>query len=81
MAAFAALLHSESLEDRNHPDMSYTGTYNITACSSIIVRGGTSPEGLPIGVQAVARLWPEDVSLAVAQYVEGAPDGWQKPPI
>ena len=32
-----------------------------------MVRGGTSEEGLPIGVQIVSRPWREDVALAVAQ--------------
>lgn len=81
VAAFAALPHGESLEDKNQPGMSYTGTYNITGWPSTVVRGGTSPDGLPIGVQAVARPWREDVSLAVAQYLEGVLGGWQKPPI
>ncbi len=31
---------------------------------------GTSQEGLPIGVQIVARPWREDVVLAVAQHLE-----------
>ena len=81
VAAFPAQPHGESLEDRNQPGMSYTATYNITGWPSTVVRGGTSPEGLPIGVQAVARPWREDVSLAVAQYLEGVLGGWQKPPI
>ena len=81
VAAFAALEHGESLEDRNQPGMSYTGTYNITGWPSTVIRGGTSPDGLPIGVQVVARPWREDVSLAVAQYLEDALGGWQKPPI
>jgi amidase len=46
-----------------------------------VVRGGTSPEGLPIGVQLVARPWREDVALAVAQSLEGALGGWQRPPL
>ena len=46
-----------------------------------MVRAGTSPDGLPIGVQVVARPWREDVSLAVAQYLEGALGGWQRPPM
>ena len=81
VAAFAALPHGESLKDENQPGMSYAATYNITGWPSTVIRGGTSPEGLPIGVQAVARPWREDVSLAVAQYLEGVLGGWQKPPI
>ena len=83
VAAFPALPHGESLEDRNQPGMSYTGTYNITGWPSTVVRCGVSEEGLPIGVQVVARPWREDVSLAVAQCLETALGGWQwyKPPI
>ena len=81
VAAFPAQPHGESLEDRNQPGMSYTATYNITGWPSTVIRGGTSPEGLPIGVQVVARPWREDVSLAVAQYLENVLGGWQKPPI
>ena len=81
VAAFPALPHGASLEDENAPGMSYTGTYNITGWPAAVVRGGTSPEGLPIGVQIVARPWREDVALAVAQRVETALGGWQKPPM
>ena len=44
-----------------------------------VVRAGASSEGLPIGVQLVARPWREDVSLALARVVESALGGWQKP--
>ena len=40
---------------------------------------GTSPEGLPIGVQLVAKPWREDVALAAARVVEAATGGWQAP--
>ena len=56
---------------------SYTGAYNLTGWPGAVVRGGTSPEGLPIGVQVVARPWREDVALAVAQQLETALGGWQ----
>jgi len=29
----------------------------------------------------VARPWREDVALAVAQYLEAALGGWQRPPL
>ena len=81
VSAFAALPHGESMTDENRAGINYTATYNITGWPSTVVRGGTSPEGLPIGVQVVARPWREDVSLAVAQYLEGALGGWQRPPM
>jgi amidase len=60
---------------------SYTRLYNLTGWPVSVVRGGTSPEGLPIGVQIVARPWREDVALAVAQHIETALGGWQRPMI
>jgi amidase len=59
---------------------SYTATYNITGWPGAVVRAGTSPEGLPIGVQILARPWREDVVLAVARFVESTFGGWQPPP-
>ncbi|MCY3543116.1 MAG: amidase [Chloroflexi bacterium] len=80
-STYAALPHGESMFNEKYKGIGYTATYNITGWPSTVVRGGTSPDGLPIGVQVVARPWREDVSLAVAQYLEGALGGWQKPPI
>jgi len=56
-------------------------SYNLTGWPDAVVRGGTSPEGLPIGVQIVTRPWREDVALAVAQHLEGELGGWQRPPL
>lgn len=58
---------------------SYTMTYNLTGWPSAVVRAGTSLEGLPIGVQVVARPWREDVALAVAQRIEADLGGWRRP--
>ena len=80
-STYAALPHGESMFNDKYKGIGYTATYNITGWPSTVIRGGTSPEGLPIGVQVVARPWREDVSLAVAQYLEGVTGGWQKPPI
>ena len=60
---------------------SYTMTYNLTGWPAAVVRAGTSPEGLPIGVQIVARPWREDVALAVAAKIERALGGYQRPPL
>jgi amidase len=55
----------------------YTLAYSLTGWPCVVVRAGTSPEGLPIGVQVVARPWRDDVALAAAQVVEQALGGWQ----
>lgn len=61
--------------------MSYTQIYNISGWPAVVVRGGTSPDGLPLGVQVVARPFREDVAFAVAAHLETALGGWQKPAI
>jgi amidase len=60
---------------------SYTMTYNLTGWPAAVVRAGNSGEGLPIGVQVVARPWREDVALAVAGEIEKALGGYQRPPL
>ncbi len=58
---------------------SYNEPHNITGWPAASVRGGTSPEGLPIGVQLVGQAWREDVVLAAARVVERALGGWRPP--
>jgi amidase len=58
----------------------YSEVHNLTGWPSAVVRGGTSPEGLPIGVQLIGQPWREDVVLAGARVVEDALGGWQPPP-
>jgi amidase len=79
--AYPALPHGASMDEQIYASFSYTRTYNLTGWPSAVVRGGTSAEGLPIGVQVVARPWREDVVLAVAQYIETTCGGWQRPPL
>lgn len=79
--AFPAMLHGTSRDDDRALSYSYTLAFNLTGWPAAVVRCGWSPEGLPIGVQVVARPWREDVALAVAQRLEAALGGWQAPPI
>jgi amidase len=57
----------------------YTSVYNITGWPAAVVRAGTSPERLPLGIQIVGRPWTEDVVLAAAAHVESKTGGWQRP--
>jgi amidase len=68
VCAYPAMHHGTSFE--MFPAFSYTMTYNLTGWPAVVVRAGTSPEGLPIGVQIVARPWRDDVALAVALHIE-----------
>jgi amidase len=57
----------------------YTLPYSLTGWPAAVVRGGTSPEGLPIAVQIAAAPWRDDVALGVAAHLEPALGGWQPP--
>ena len=63
------------------PDYSYTLSYNVTGWPGAVVRAGTSPEGLPIGIQVVTAPAQEHVALAVAAYLERELGGFEAPPI
>ena len=77
--ANAALKHGISNDEEVFPAFTYTWTYNLTGWPSVVVRAGTSPEGLPLGVQIVSRPWREDVALSVAQIIESELGDWEAP--
>jgi amidase len=52
--------------------VSYTTPFSLTGAPCVVVPAGRSPEGLPIGVQIVARPWHDHVALAAAACVEAA---------
>jgi amidase len=56
---------------------SYTIPFSLCGNPCVVVRAGTSPEGLPIGVQVVARNWHDDVALRGALAIERALGGWR----
>jgi amidase len=79
--ARTAMAHGTTFDDDNQLVFSYTMLYNMTGWPGAVVRASASAEGLPIGVQLVARPWREDVALAAASVVERATGGWQRPPL
>ena len=79
VCAYPAMPHGTS--GQQLAAFSYVQTYSLTGSPGVVVRAGTSPEGLPIGVQVVPRHWREDVALAVARHIETALGGWQRPAI
>jgi amidase len=58
---------------------SYTMTWNLTGWPAAGVPAGASPEGLPVGVQVVAKPWRDDVALAAARAIEVALGGDARP--
>jgi amidase len=68
VAAVPAPLHGTTFEQISA--FGYVFTHNLTGWPAAVVRGGASPEGLPIGVQVAAGPWREDRALAVTLYLE-----------
>jgi amidase len=87
VAAVPAFRHGErswQVEGRavNYLDAwSYCEWFNLLGMPGIAVPVGKSKEGLPIGVQVVARSWEEELALCVAEVVEKESGGWRKPPM
>ena len=60
-----------------YPDIfTYTQLYNLTGNPAAVVRSGSSPEGLPIGVQCVARPFEDALALAAAEQIERRMGPW-----
>lgn len=60
-------------------DFSYLNIYNLTGWPVLTMRCGTSPEGLPIGIQIVAKPWHDEIALMLGKKLESLLGGWQKP--
>lgn len=73
--------HEATDDDQYIAILSHAMPYGLTGWPAVVTRAGSSPEGLPIGVQIVASPWREDVALAVAQRLEEAFGGWKPPAI
>jgi amidase len=56
---------------------SFTVPYSLGGNPAVVVRAGSSPEGLPIGVQVVARSWRDYAALAAAGWIEKQLGGWR----
>jgi len=60
--------------------MRYTQWFNALACPAAVVPVGASPEGLPIGVQIVARPFEDETALGVAAIAD-TEFGFRPPPM
>jgi Asp-tRNA(Asn)/Glu-tRNA(Gln) amidotransferase A subunit family amidase len=60
---------------------SYCEWFNLLGTPAVVVPVGKSPEGLPIGVQIVARPWQEELVLSVAAALEEQCGACGPPPI
>jgi Asp-tRNA(Asn)/Glu-tRNA(Gln) amidotransferase A subunit family amidase len=60
---------------------SYCEWFNLLSMPGVVLPMARSPEGLPIGVQIVARSWDEEIALQVAEVLEAERGKWRHPPI
>lgn len=65
--ASTAIPHGKTI---NLDGYSYTSAYNLTGWPGVVIRGGTDTNGLPIGIQILARPFREDHCLAMAAWLE-----------
>jgi amidase len=73
-----ALRHGESRIDSNFEGFSYTMAWNLAGAPVAVVRCAEF-EGLPIGVQVVAKPWRDLTTLAIAEAIEAEFGGWKAP--
>lgn len=77
---FAALPHERCLwEPQLTNAASYLAYMTFGPSTTAVVRIGESADGLPMGVQIVAKPWEEAKVLAVAKHLERMFGGWQAP--
>ena len=57
--------------------LSYTVPYSLSGNPCVVVRAGTSPENMPIGVQVVAANWHDGTALRAARAIERRLGGWR----
>ena len=83
VAPLPAVKHSDTMPDPAYagfdPMFSYLVPFNLTGWPCGTVRAGTSPEGLPLGIQVAANAWREDMVLALLAFLEVKHGGWQPP--
>jgi amidase len=58
----------------------HTQWFNVLAAPAVVVPVGRSPEGLPIGVQVVARPFEDETALGIASVIDSA-FGFRPPPL
>jgi Asp-tRNA(Asn)/Glu-tRNA(Gln) amidotransferase A subunit family amidase len=59
--------------------MRHSQWLNLAGFPGAVVPMGSSPEGLPIGVQVIGRPYEDEMVLAVAEALESARGPWQAP--
>ena len=65
--AVTAIRHEDPEDSRAY---TYTEAYNLTGWPGVVIPAGSDENGLPVGIQVLARPFREDHALALAGYLE-----------
>lgn len=79
-SSFPAPRHGEGASAASYDGYAYSLLHNVTGWPAATVRCGTSPDGLPIGVQIAARPMRDLLTLRVAAHLEQLMGGFKPPP-
>jgi amidase len=79
--SFPAPPHGTTFDADKLEGCAYTMLHNLTGWPACVVRGGSSPEGLPIGVQVAASYGREDIALAATKEIETRLGGFVPPQV
>ena len=80
VAPGSALPHGELSAPDNYDWCSYAAVYNVTGWPAAVVRAGTSPDGLPLGVQVAGAPFSDRLVLETAAFLEGELGDFVPPP-
>jgi amidase len=80
-SALPAPMHDTDIKILEKTMLSYTAPFSIAGWPAVVVRVGTSEEGLPIGIQIVGKPFQEHVVLAVASFLEREFGGFVAPEV
>ena len=83
VTATPAIPKQHVLLDAENPQLlagfSYCTSFSLVNFPVAVIRTNTSQEGLPIGVQIIAKPWREDMALNIAERLETQLGEWPRP--
>jgi amidase len=72
------------IDGRSYPHAVANGIYllpfNLSGHPAVVIPVGTTPAGLPIGIQVIGQRWREMELLSIAQEIDQVVGGFQRPP-
>lgn len=68
-------------EELNEPSQEYPYSLSaVSGCPMVVIPAGVDSQGLPFGLQILARRWDDERLLEIAELVSGLTGGFRPPP-